>query len=59
MASGIEIEDVMIGNGELVEKGCFISVQWSGTLNRGDPFGKGEVSFRVGGRQVIAGLSRA
>ena len=58
MASGIEIEEVAVGNGAVVERGQLVSVRWRGTLNRGDPFGSGEVSFRAGGREVVAGLSR-
>jgi FKBP-type peptidyl-prolyl cis-trans isomerase len=33
-----------------------VTVRWRGTLNRGDEFGNGTVSFRVGRRQVVAGL---
>jgi FKBP-type peptidyl-prolyl cis-trans isomerase FkpA len=58
MASGIDIEEVVVGEGLAAERGRIVSIRWRGTLNRGDPFGEGEVSFRAGGREVVAGLSR-
>ena len=58
MASGIDVEDVAVGGGLAAERGQIVTVRWRGTLNRGDSFGSGEVSFRVGGREVVAGLSR-
>lgn len=57
MTSGIKTEDVVVGLGPEVERGHVVSVRWRGTLNRGDEFGAGEVSFRAGGRDVIPGLS--
>ena len=35
-----------------------VSIRWRGALNRGDQFGTGEVTFRVGERRVIAGLEK-
>jgi peptidylprolyl isomerase len=58
MPSGIAIEDIAIGNGPPVERGQIVLIRWSGKLNRGDSFGEGEVSFKAGGREVVAGLSR-
>lgn len=58
MVSGIDIEDVTIGTGPEVERGLVVSIRWRGTLNRGESFGEGKVSFRAGGREVVAGLSR-
>jgi FKBP-type peptidyl-prolyl cis-trans isomerase len=57
LASGIDIEDVVVGAGEEASKGSMVSVKWRGTLNRGDEFGGGESKFRVGSRDVVAGLS--
>jgi peptidylprolyl isomerase len=57
MPSGIDIEEVTIGSGPVVERGQLVSIRWRGTLNRGDSFGEGEVSFKAGGREVVAGLS--
>jgi FKBP-type peptidyl-prolyl cis-trans isomerase len=54
--SGLKIEDVAVGSGEIAERGKIVSIRWRGTLNRGDEFGAGEESFRVGKRDVIAGL---
>ena len=58
MSSGIDIEDVTIGSGDPIERGQAVTIRWSGTLNRGDSFGEGEATFKAGGRQVVAGLSR-
>lgn len=58
MPNGIKIEDVVVGSGPVVTRGQIVSTRWTGTLNRGDQFGAGEVSFRAGGRTVVAGLSR-
>jgi FKBP-type peptidyl-prolyl cis-trans isomerase len=58
MASGIKIEDLVIGTGPQVERGQAVTIRWRGLLNRGDEFGNGEVSFVAGSRQVILGLSR-
>jgi hypothetical protein len=46
VASGIDIEEVAVGDGPVAERGQLVSIRWRGTLNRGDPFGSGEVSFR-------------
>jgi FKBP-type peptidyl-prolyl cis-trans isomerase len=56
--SGLKVEDVTVGSGAAAERGATVSIRWRGTLNRGDEFGSGEVSFRVGERRVIAGLEK-
>ena len=58
MASGIDIEEIAIGDGPATVRGQLVTIRWLGQLNRGDPFGSGEVSFHAGGRKVVAGLSR-
>jgi FKBP-type peptidyl-prolyl cis-trans isomerase len=58
MASGIKIKDLRVGTGVEVVQGQNVSIRWTGTLNKGDSFGEGEVIFRAGDRTVIAGLSR-
>jgi len=58
MASGIDIEDLAVGDGPVADRGKVVSIRWRGTLNRGDSIGSGEVSFRAGSREVVAGLSR-
>ncbi len=58
MPSGIDIEDITIGSGPAVERGQIVTIRWRGTLNRGGSFGEGEVSFKAGGREAVAGLSR-
>lgn len=58
LASGIDIEDVVVGAGEVASCGSIVSIKWRGTLNKGDEFGGGESTFRAGSREVVAGLSR-
>ncbi len=58
MPNGIDIEDITTGSGPTVERSQIVTIRWRGTLNRGDSFGEGEVSFKAGGRDVVAGLSR-
>ena len=55
---GLKIEDLTIGTGAVAEQGSTVSIRWKGTLNRGDMFREGEVSFRIGERRVIAGLEK-
>ena len=56
MPSGLKVEDVAVGSGAIAERGSTVSIRWRGILNRGDEFGAGDVSFRVGERRVVAGL---
>lgn len=58
MDGRIRIEDLEVGNGREVDRGMLVTIQWKGTLNRGDSFGEGTSTFRAGERDVIAGLSR-
>jgi FKBP-type peptidyl-prolyl cis-trans isomerase len=52
----LKVEDVNVGTGATAERGTTVTIRWRGTLNRGDEFGSGEVSFRIGERRVVAGL---
>jgi peptidylprolyl isomerase len=54
--SGLKVEDVTVGSGAVAEQGRTVCIRWHGTLNRGDEFGSGEVSFPIGERRVVAGL---
>lgn len=56
--SGLKIEEVTVGDGALAEPGATVAIEWRGWLNRGDEFGSGSESFRIGQRRVIAGLER-
>jgi FKBP-type peptidyl-prolyl cis-trans isomerase FkpA len=56
--SGLRIEDVAIGSGVVAESGATVNIEWRGWLNRGDAFGSGSASFRIGQRRLIAGLER-
>ena len=56
--SGLKIEEVAVGAGAVAEPGATVAIEWRGWLNRGDEFGSGSVSFRVGQRRLIAGLER-
>lgn len=58
MASGVKVVDIELGTGAVVNKGSTVSIRWRGTLNRGDEFGSGALTFRVGERRVIAGLEK-
>jgi FKBP-type peptidyl-prolyl cis-trans isomerase len=52
----LKVEDVAVGSGAAAERGSSVTIRWRGALNRGDAFGSGEVTFRIGARRVIAGL---
>lgn len=55
---GIELEELRPGEGLKVEKGHIVTVRYDGYLNRGDKFQENfTFTFRVGDREVIAGLS--
>jgi len=56
--SGLKVDDLAIGAGLVAEPGTIVTVEWRGWLNRGDAFGFGTVTFRVGRREVIAGMER-
>jgi FKBP-type peptidyl-prolyl cis-trans isomerase len=56
--SGLKIEDVVEGTGPSAERGSVVSIQWQGWLNRGEAFGSGTESVRIGQRRHIAGLER-
>lgn len=58
MPHGLKVEEVSLGAGAIAERGSTVLIRWRGTLNRGDQFGAGQISFRLGGRRVIAGLER-
>lgn len=55
----IIVDDVVIGDGEAVEKGDSVSVHYVGTLQNGQAFdssyGKGPYTFTVGAGKVIKG----
>ncbi len=56
--SGLKIEDVAVGGGAIADLGATVTIEWRGWLNRGDEFGSGFESFRIGQRRFIAGLER-
>lgn len=56
--SGLRIEDVTVGTGAVAERGKVVVLRWQGTLNRGEHFGSGTETIRLGQRRVIAGLER-
>jgi FKBP-type peptidyl-prolyl cis-trans isomerase len=54
---GVEYEDLEVGAGATADRGCTVELEYSLFLNRGDCVQENEkYSFRIGGRQVIAGL---
>lgn len=56
--SGLKIEEVSVGAGPAAEPGATVTIEWRGWLNRGDEFGSGSESFRIGQRRLIPGLER-
>lgn len=56
--SGIKVTDLVMGSGTVAERGSKVTIEWRGCLNRDDEFGCGCASFRVGKREVIAGLDQ-
>lgn len=58
MTKGIEIQDLHPGSGPAAERGHTVTIYYTGFLNRGDKFQENiTATFRVGSREVIAGLS--
>lgn len=54
---GVEYEDLETGEGPVAGRGCAVNVRYDLFLNRGEKVQEGQsVSFRIGERQVIAGL---
>ncbi len=56
--NGLKIEELAIGVGALAEPGDLVTIEWRGWLNRGDEFGSGSETLRIGQRRLIAGLER-
>ncbi len=57
MARGVKIESEEPGTGDVAARGKRVVLRISGSLRRGDLFMESErVSFRIGEREVIAGL---
>lgn len=58
-ASGLEITDLVVGEGEEARTGQTVSVNYRGTLQNGTEFdssyGRGPFSFPLGGGRVIKG----
>ncbi|NJN99224.1 MAG: FKBP-type peptidyl-prolyl cis-trans isomerase [Anaerolineales bacterium] len=58
MRKSIEIQDLRPGTGPTAGRGHAVTIYYTGFLNRGDKFQENiTVTFRVGSREVIAGLS--
>jgi len=55
-ASGIYIEDVVVGTGAVAEPGDEASVRFAGFLSDGTQFDAGDFSFTLGSGQVIPGF---
>jgi FKBP-type peptidyl-prolyl cis-trans isomerase len=58
IASGIRGEDVKIGEGAVAERGRVATIRFECRLNGGEAVGRGTSTFRIGKREVIAGLQR-
>ena len=60
MKKGIELESETVGSGPVAQRGCTVTIHYSGYLHRGDAFQKQMTYiFRLGKREVIAGLDYA
>jgi FKBP-type peptidyl-prolyl cis-trans isomerase len=62
-ASGIEITELILGDGELAENGKVVTIHYRGFLNQGEQFRSSyeegqPTSFCIGKRRVIAGLEK-
>jgi len=58
IASGLRGEDVRVGDGPVAERGQLVTIRWQCKLNRGEIVRAATDSFRIGSRDVIAGLER-
>ncbi len=60
MKKGIELESEAEGSGPVAQRGCTVTIRYSGYLHRGDAFQKQMTyTFKLGKREVIAGLDYA
>jgi len=60
---GLTITDLILGQGLLAEQGKVVIIHYRGFLNHGEQFRSSydtgqPLSFRIGARQVIAGLEK-
>ena len=54
---GVEYEDLEVGEGAPVRRGCLVEVRYDLSLNRGEKVQEGQsCSLRLGERRVVAGL---
>ncbi len=63
MPSGLKILDLRVGDGDIADRGKTAVIHYRGFLSRGDQFRSSyddgaPVVFRIGGRDVIAGLEK-
>ena len=55
--SGIKIQEKIIGNGSVAERGRSVTIRYSLALNKGEVLQEEQMAtFTIGKRQVIAGL---
>jgi FKBP-type peptidyl-prolyl cis-trans isomerase len=60
MKKGIELESEIEGSGPVAQRGCTVTIRYSGYLHRCDAFQKQMTyTFKLGKREVIAGLDYA
>lgn len=60
MHKGIRVEAETLGDGPLAEHGSTVTIRFSGFLHRGEALQTDQpVTFRLGSREVIAGLEYA
>jgi FKBP-type peptidyl-prolyl cis-trans isomerase len=56
--NGLTIEEIQDGTGTVAKPGAAVAIHWRGWLNRGDEFGSGSETFRIGERRLVPGLER-
>jgi FK506-binding nuclear protein len=55
LPSGLELQDVSVGQGPLATPGRKVQVKYAGTLTSGKQFDAGSIGFKLGGGEVIKG----
>ncbi len=56
MTSGVKIQELRVGGGEVAGRDTIATVRYEGTLRRGEVFGSGTEGIDLGRRETIAGL---
>ncbi|MBL8525690.1 MAG: FKBP-type peptidyl-prolyl cis-trans isomerase, partial [Betaproteobacteria bacterium] len=53
----VQYEDILVGDGEIAQRGGLVEIQYTLSLNHGDIVQRDQLyEFRIGEQQVVAGL---